>query len=134
MTRVTSGVDRWGAYLHIDEYDPPPGQRGWYKSMRSAVGANGMAPADIERWRRATVRSIRRLMKKLKQPDGTNFHQLIRVYRGEPVTEQPERGPSREAEDCRLITEFEWEARQRMVHTPATLEQLLAQCAGTVDA
>lgn len=126
MARVTSHVDGHGAYLHIEENDPPPGRRGWYMSMRSAIGfGRGIPKADIERWRRVTVKDIRRLMKKLKQPEGTNLHQLIRAYAGLPLTEPPERGPSREAEDCRLIAEFEWEARQRWTGYPVTLQGLL---------
>jgi hypothetical protein len=125
MAHITSGVDQWGAYICIDGYDPSPGQRGWYKSMRSPVGLGRSNLVDAEDWRRRTVREIRHLMRKLNLPDGTNFHQIIRAHQGLPLTCEPERGPSREAEDCRLIAEFEWEARQNWVACPASLDELL---------
>lgn len=122
---ISSGVDRWGAWVNIESYDPSPGQRGWYKTMRGPLGSSRLSMDEAERWRRATVRQIRRLMRKLKLPDGTNLHQVIRAYQGLPLTCEPERGPSREAEDCRLIAEFEWEARQNWVSLPVTLQELL---------
>lgn len=122
---ASHGVDQWGAWVNVESYDPSPGQRGWYMSMRSPLEHRRSSPGEIERWRRKTVRQIRRLMRKLELPDGTNFHQVIRTYQGLPLTCEPERGPSREAEDCRLAAEFEWEARQNWVSVPASLKELL---------
>lgn len=45
---VSHGVGEWGAWVNIEGYDPSPGQRGWYRSIRGPLGEDCRLIAEFE--------------------------------------------------------------------------------------
>lgn len=134
---VTTGVERYTnlsgrpysiAYVNIEGYDPPPGSRGYYMDWGGplSIDGNSYVPRDQALpWRKRAAKDIRKLAKRLRAPAGTDFHQLIRLRQGLPVTMEPYQARSPELEDRRRVAEFCWELRQSHLSYPATLADLL---------
>lgn len=101
-----------------------PGERGYHMSWYGH--ANPYTDmAALLRWRKKAAKDIRALAKKLKAPDGANFHDLLRLQVGEEAAEQPAEAKPAELEDRRLVAEFEWELSERHMGYPHTLDDLL---------
>lgn len=134
---VTSGVDkRVGedgraynvAYVSIENYDPMPHGKGYYLTWERPYQHFGtsISGSEAKPWRKRAARDIRKLAKRLRAPEGTDFHQLIRLHQGLPVTVPPYTPRDPELEDRRRVAEFEWETRQSHLHYPCSVADLLA--------
>lgn len=104
--------------------DARPGERGYHMSWYGHANPYTDMTALL-RWRKKAAKDIRALAKKLKAPDGTNFHDLLRLARGEEAADAPAEPKPAELEDRRLVAEFEWELRERQMGYPHALDDLL---------
>lgn len=113
---------------YASEFDPPPGEDGYFLDIAKNPGY-GIFPASITpermlQWRRYIIDRIRFHMGRLGAPEGTNFHQLIRLEKKLPMTEEPHVLRDREQEDARLVAEYEWELRQCNLAYPTDVTEL----------
>lgn len=114
---------------YASAFDPPPGEDGYFLKLGRDRGYNifpeELSNETMETWRRLIVSHIRSRMERLNAPRGTNFHQLIRMHQGLPVTEDPAEPRDPDQEDSRLIAEYEWELRQSNLAYPTGVDALL---------
>lgn len=124
----SNGEDTPFAISYASAFDPPPGEDGYFLNLGRDRGYN-IFPAELsdetmEAWRRVIVSHIRLWMERLDAPRGTNFHQLIRMKQGLPVTEEPAAPRDPDEEDSRLVAEYEWELRQSSLAYPTGIQEL----------
>lgn len=102
----------------------PPGEKGYYKSWDSPIGS-GADRNQARVWRALNALSIRRLAERLEAPAGTDFHQLLRLAHGLPLSQPPHEPRSDRNEDHRWVAEFEWELEEHGLSYPANLTSIL---------
>lgn len=102
----------------------PPGEKGYYKSWDSPIG-RGIDRTQAKLWRARNALAIRQLAGRLEAPAGTDFHQLLRLAHGLPLSAPPHEPRSERNEDHRWVAEFEWELEEHGLSYPANLTSIL---------